>query len=1771
MARDARDVVLDELVDELARVYWEDGRAQILVQRGGFPTQDLPRFTTPREFWTSVFRTVADGEIAKGMDVLQTVSSAAVEEYPSNEVFRHWKELDLERLAAALRELAPTRPRTRPHPWSLMEIRRRWPEVFDVGSPLEIIGEFDREGRLLDHPDSLADAAAFLDAHPDGLCFVHPHALARLHAEGEEADEGVHSQLHRHRERLLGLTSLSILLARLGVETDEEPLTALFAAARRGCERFTDWSGRSCRIDELSDLPLEEQSNEGRRSFSVRLPHLIREPRWRASAKPTAQPSIVVEGRAGSGKSVLLRQLHHRLSVGEDRYRGPSLRLDARRTRGTETFGDAVARAHRAPHLAELADTLVRLPHVASSVWLLVDGLDEVAPEERRRLLELVHAWPGPRVLTSRALPEPLSGTIRAHIPPLRRHEAQAMFVALGGSNARFEALVGPPGPGYWPPPKDTPSPMRATMQLIAETALGVATLVRANDDELTLRQGFLHRNILRQVERAEAEGRIDRTLGRWFNRQGLRAFGAVTWRMLERGQGTIRADDIDWAAEVLRLEQSAVEHLHRAIEELGITTPVGPGEWELNHKSMAEYCAAWASSSGVVDWQALLSRLSESAASEVLLHLASFATHARAVVEALLEHPTLPLTGLALATRALREAPRGLVEMPTIVELLRRQLRIATWLPDDELPGGVGDMADVTAIITAYQAELRGYHAALLEACHPELTAWLEGRRPPGGSELHHRTPVPANREEARHRRAETLALALGLELPLRAWLLMPNGVEILRARGRGEWARELAELLDDEDPWICGGARSVWAHCLPRHELLDHLPLLSTSFPHRDRILEAVLHAGSALQQREALLRAASADVRFSDGRYGDDETHYALRDRLDDIGSEQWLARWSWAWTVGLLGHATHSDPLERLYAGLVQDDEGPARWRALVAMSNLHRGASSEHHRKQRDAAGLAALRAELERRALLALDDPFAAVRIEAMGICKGLGVAPPLEQLLASLMATDDDERTIAWSLVLRDEASCTVERLLAILPRWHARHLAGAKKPPDLGPSPHFVDIRSKEPLTCWQHAVQRHGAEARRELQSRFGKASTAEDVRLLIHLLGDPRYHATAEALLMGADVRPHRDLLIRILEGEPSPRRRWAAQRLHWLDLPRTMLEALRRDGDEEVARAAHSCHKWIEYEEQLHDAPGVPAVAVIPDEAPAWATGYSIDDGPGPRLPVFDLRELGSFRDFRALMDVLGERSIPWKSATTMEGFSSRDGDGFLDHLASQARSENVEIIEAVVKALVRLLDSEHVPQLVADLDHPLRGFWAAQVLARQPKQRPLLEAFTTSLRAATRAAMAAARTPLAASAADAFIAALSSGKLAVPTDPEAPTTVGPWGSLPRWLTALASLAGTEGLLRLLVSSPPPGVAKPLLDHLSRPQRLGRGPIAASVRSTVAEWARAIVHRPDAEERLRLLALRLLGRTGTEEDGRSLRAWLDSTTVSPSSGAAALDAIGELSAAEHLDLFLGVVERTEDMAPLEAALGAIGAHCDASLVDRLLEWLATPPRAVRLAMDRNDRRDRLVRTRISRRRRPRERIQDEEAVPLELGTLAREYIDGWQRAPALGVARVGSRAQVLRLAELVRDHSWAIGLAERYGHHPEHALLVLGALAHDPGDSVVPASVTGGGDEVYGSDVPERARGVIRCIVERTNREDVRVAFLEAALWGTSYDAQRLFDEHGGPRPIDAPRILQHLERSPDDALALQYLAETKRGEHELRTLWSRLGVPWWPV
>ena len=169
--------------------------------------------------------------------------------------------------------------------------------------------------------------------------------------------------------------------------------------------------------------------------------------------------------------------------------------------------------------------------------------------------------------------------------------------------------------------------------------------------------------------------------------------------------------------------------------------------------------------------------------------------------------------------------------------------------------------------------------------------------------------------------------------------------------------------------------------------------------------------------------------------------------------------------------------------------------------------------------------------------------------------------------------------------------------------------------------------------------------------------------------------------------------------------------------------------------------------------------------------------------------------------------------------------------------------------------------------------------------------------------------------------------------------------------------------------------------------------------------------------------------------------------------------------------------------------------------------------------------------------------------------------------------ARGVVARGTREQALKLAHLMRDERYAWQLIETEGHLPEHMLLVRGFLYHDPGESVMPASVTGGGDEVMESGVPEAATRAILGLARKLGKEDVGHVLVGALLeeedhnvrLSLQFDLERL----GGPWPADLPMLLEHLRRQPDSEMGLTLLARMGVGERELAALWEELRVPWW--
>jgi len=95
-----------ELIDELARVFWQPGLARIITLRAGFPPRDVPAFTTALGFWSLIVRAAEDGKISRGT---QAVVDEAVQQYPCNELF-----LDYARTYAQLLESSSPDPRSVP-------------------------------------------------------------------------------------------------------------------------------------------------------------------------------------------------------------------------------------------------------------------------------------------------------------------------------------------------------------------------------------------------------------------------------------------------------------------------------------------------------------------------------------------------------------------------------------------------------------------------------------------------------------------------------------------------------------------------------------------------------------------------------------------------------------------------------------------------------------------------------------------------------------------------------------------------------------------------------------------------------------------------------------------------------------------------------------------------------------------------------------------------------------------------------------------------------------------------------------------------------------------------------------------------------------------------------------------------------------------------------------------------------------------------------------------------------------------------------------------------------------------------------------------------------------------------------------------------------------------------------------------------------------------------------------------------------------------------
>jgi hypothetical protein len=1593
----------------------------------------------------------------------------------------------------------------------LREMLARWPQVFEGIECIGLTGELDEKGRVLEVGDIGLKVQRFFDAYPSAVCFV----PASQWAEARKALIGHNTPERWNERRLYPFRSITDLLVRFGVVTPQVPATRFFQQVREAARTAVDWKRHAHVVARMVDLRVRPESDEREHRYDSRwrADKVLTELCWVQPAERWASGAVV--GGAGSGKSIWLRRFHWELLEGSERLRGPSVRIDARRyTRGA-SVASLLSSGPGVAWTGEEIASFLESPELAGSIWLLVDGIDELPELERAVLMEWVRQWPGPFLLTSRPLRSPLQGALRFGLQPLDASQAGELLELEGRPD--LAKSLDPYGPGY----AGARTPLQSLLLDICRTPLGaslVATLLKPGFEAYS-RQTLLAEGMKELVYRAAREGRLkNEDDARFFELKGERIMGEVAWGMLREGRSEMRSEDFDALSEEVALRLLA------AVEQSGIAPRVGPGQWAFSHKSFAEHCAArhLLRLGPEAALRELDAHLGLAGVDEVLLHVSAALPRQvlGTLLEALSRNRRLPFSAYALATRVLLEVDPSLVEPEFAVAVLDQRLRWLTWFPSQELPGLEKEEEPVwSALERLVKARVLGPPEAevLVGACHPRVRSWL-GRE--GEAEVSELT------YEGRQR-AERLGRLLPLKIPVGALLRFDDGARLLvERRGRGDWALvELKPYLDHPEPSIARAAREAWSGCAPLDALVSHLEFVSEWEPKLvSRLLDVLREHGSERQKKEALLRAVVGRTSFNITDWeGDRIGSVCLAGRLRDISSDEWLAFWDRAWRIGALGEEgwQNDEALEHLYAHYLHDDCGPARWRALVAIRHLGSAATFK--------TGAAKPVIPPEVKTLL-LHEPLREVRIEALALLREAGESVSIRLLLPSLITLDDVERWVAWRLLLAGGWRPSTEQLVEILiPRTVKRRVPGA--------SPVEADAPR------WRAASRRHGEEARYALVDHIRRSGLSRtDVESLFELGRQGMARETIGDILSSEVNLPVADRLHLLMNGPPDVRG-WAAQRLQYGsdEAASQYLAGLIDDPVPEVAEVAREVRERLERKRAREREPKRPNLVpvrridgkVIRGFDLSWREG---DHGGATELAeAFDPKRLPELTTFEALWRALERHPLEFKGARDMVAHFDDDALDWLGELAGEAQLENLRLIRPVLASLERLCQSEHIPSVVAALDHPQLGYLAAMLLRHCPPGRMLLPAFHRGETAAVRAAHVASGTPLASVATDEFIQALVSGRWTWAKAKDSHLA-----GYSDWVSALHGLGGFEGLLELLVAHPPTDVRREVLAYIDREGGALLSRVSEATRQRIATWARAEASN-GSDVTSRAVALHLLGRLGTPED---VRVWEDrllrEADLPAPVVAAALVLMSWLGSAQQLPLIEKMLKHPEPEVVL-AAMEACGEHAPPEL---LLRLLGTPSEELRLR---------------SIRFQPRRRTYD------------RWY--SWSTCLARGVVMRGSREQARELARLLRDDRDAWQLVGTEGRLPEHVLLLRGLLVNDPGESVMPASVTGGGDEVMESGVPEKATRIILELARKLGKEAVGHVLVEALLeeeadWvRISFESD--LEELGGPWPSDIPVLLEHLRQHPGSGMGLTLLARTGAGEPELVALWEELGVPWW--
>ncbi|MDY7229477.1 NACHT domain-containing protein [Hyalangium rubrum] len=1374
---------------------------------------------------------------------------------------------------------------------------------------LGFTGELDAEGLAL-RVDGIEDKVrSFFQNHPVGTLFVPASQWqeARQVLDRTDKKHATHSIWGReYEQRIQPFRSVLDLLIRLGMVTPSVPETRLFSALAEASRRVPCWNGEVLDVSKTLALPLEQQPHSDDSSLTE--DDLLEEV-FQSWLSGNTRPAFL-EGGPGSGKSIELRRLSGRL-LHEHLLLGPALRIEARRLVDQGFSLERALRIAVSPKLTEAeCRRLVELaqsPALAGSVWLFVDGLDEVSQENREQIRVLTADWPGPSLIGARPLPTEVTPGLHFRIAPLSPDQAQSLFESLGKA-------------GHWAAltelkeestARTRPSDRRK--ELVADlcsTPLGVSLLAQLEEADLGDRLDVptvFRKSIHALIRRAQETKRITPETRLTFLREGMGVLGAAAWAMLRRGEAMIRQEDLA----AMKGSTPVLTAVHQVLENSDLVQQVAPERYQFSHKSLAEFCAALHLVDQPDAEAELLRLIGEPSAEAISQHFAALLPSRErltAFIRNLGAPSHRPFSSLALATRLLVPNGPERIEPPVALEVLRKRLQFASHGNrllhhyDSGLPGGLEDAGELWLALSRWAPALRPHAGTLIAACPPKVGEFLKSgplpARPP-------RSASPTFSEDRSPEEfAERLAITLELELPLDVVLRFSRAEEYLLGRKPGPWVTELDRLIDTLEAGAASNAAKVWAQRAPASRLLERLDLLSRFPPATVKpLLEAVVRSGSPEQKREALMRAALNILEL--GEYDDSDWQALVRFQglTQGVPSEVWLRQWDLLWACNLLGDIVDYDKdLEPLYAEFTEDSCGPARWRAIVAHTHLHGAVPEEVLRT--------------------ALQDDFRPLRIEAMARLVAQELPIGIAEVLPSLVSLVPDERWVAFASATQVKA-LPLELLLAVLE--HAP------------PPPHRKDDDSPKWLPTqhpWEESAGNHTLRAHQTLAGEVARRVTeSQSFKSFAEMLEGP-YSQVVEELFPTRDAKA--PFFAELLANGSPPQRRFAAKTL-CSDREAELLTPYLQDADPEVARAAHQA---------LAEAQRILARRQERENSTPLERSR-----PKPwDLPAFDIQTLPRFESFETLWSTMAKSRLPYDLGASLQDVAEVPTSALVWERERRFKRPEEPSRASILEHLLRLYQPQHQPLVLAGLEDSELAPFAAAVLRQHPPVDEMLARIRQGGSLLERAVDVLRGTPHASEAAKLLRAEALTGRL----KPElnSPSLFQEHledldqNRMNRWLChQLERLDGVAGLLPWLEPTTPQELRSKVLEDLRWKMLRRELEHPGSNRSLLLSWARQ-ASGPSSEREVREIGLWILSIVGEAEDALRWKQAPDLHALSPWSLASVIWLVSRFSTASDLPWFRPFLthspEAKSEAALVLARLGGEG------VVEELVDLLETHP-------------------------------------------------------------------------------------------------------------------------------------------------------------------------------------------------------------------------------